>query len=91
MARWGGEEFVVVLPGVGATQAASRAERLRAHVEETRLLGKNTELTISLGVAEAQPGYTIDDLVRAADSALYVAKEAGRNRVEIANDQPPPN
>jgi diguanylate cyclase (GGDEF)-like protein len=91
MARWGGEEFVVVLPGVGATQAASRAERLRAHVEETRLLGKNNELTISLGVAEAQPGYTIDDLVRAADSALYVAKEAGRNRVEIANDQPPPN
>ncbi|HDP80787.1 MAG TPA: PAS domain S-box protein [Spirochaetes bacterium] len=76
--RYGGEEFLVLLIETPSTTAEHVAERLRASVE------RHTGVTISLGVATADSKYrTGEDLVAAADRALYRAKEGGRNRVEI--------
>lgn len=86
-ARWGGEEFCLVLPGTDAAGAARLAERLRRVLEERAILtaeGVPFAVTASFGVAECPPLATVDDLVAAADAALYEAKRAGRNRVAIA-------
>jgi diguanylate cyclase (GGDEF)-like protein len=83
MYRLGGEEFLVVLPGVDAAGGATIAERLRAAVEAALPGGLN--ITVSAGVAAAQgASVDYDDLFAAADAALYRAKDAGRNRVEAA-------
>lgn len=87
--RLGGEEFVVVLPGASAEIASSRAEELKAKVESLtiRYLGRTLpKTTISVGVA-AFPGSggTPEAVIKAADEALYRAKEQGRNRVETAS------
>ncbi len=81
--RLGGEEFLVVLPGVGAAEGAEVAERMRASVESARPGG--LKLTASFGVAVAR-GAQVDfqALFADADGALYAAKAAGRNRVEGA-------
>jgi diguanylate cyclase (GGDEF)-like protein len=86
--RFGGEEFVVVLPGAPAAIAARRAEELRGKIEslEVPYLGRNLpKITISIGVA-AFPncGDTPQAVIRAADAALYLAKDRGRNRVEMS-------
>lgn len=75
--RYGGEEFLVVLPETGLSDAMHLAERLRVRVESA------TEVTVSVGVAAATPreGSDPSDLVRAADEALYRAKGEGRNCV----------
>jgi two-component system cell cycle response regulator len=84
--RWGGEEFLVVLPNTAAEGAAELAERLRQVVADPpcRLPGGGAlPVTVSIGCAAS----VIDDaaaLVRAADAALYQAKESGRNRVVVA-------
>lgn len=89
-ARYGGEEFVVVLPGASIDVARERAESLRAAVQaEGMPHARSTHapvVTISLGVAVGQPGAedTRDHLLKSADEALYRAKAAGRNRVEMA-------
>ena len=88
VARLGGEEFVVLLPGVGDEQAYAAAERLRLHVEQHpfRLAdGGTLRLSVSIGVA-TQPLADIgwDELLRRADRALYQAKAAGRNRTVMA-------
>ena len=77
VARYGGEEFAILLVGIDAQRAREAAERARADVEA---LG---DVTISAGVATMVPYRDMqpDDLVRAADAALYEAKRAGRNRV----------
>lgn len=84
-ARWGGEEFLLVLPGADAAAALATAERLRRRIEtaEVRLPDGPLPVTISGGVAAAVPdeGIVFDALVARADSALYRAKEEGRNRV----------
>jgi diguanylate cyclase (GGDEF)-like protein len=83
MYRLGGEEFLVVLPGVDAAEGAKVAERLRAAVESA--LPGGLSITISAGVAAARGSdVDYDDLFAAADAALYRAKDAGRNRVESA-------
>ncbi len=80
-ARYGGEEFVVSLGDTGLDEAAQFAERLRARVER-ETANDQAPVTISVGVAELRPGHASpDDLMRAADVALYAAKSGGRNRV----------
>jgi diguanylate cyclase (GGDEF)-like protein len=82
VARWGGEEFLVLAPETHAGQASSLAEDLRAAVAAP---GDGATATISLGVAEMRAGMTPSDLVRHADDAMYVAKAAGRNRVHTSS------
>jgi diguanylate cyclase (GGDEF)-like protein len=84
--RIGGEEFLVLLPGVELTEATEIAERVRASVAQAR--PGDLEVTISAGVA-ASAGEEIryDELFRAADHALLEAKRAGRDRVEVAGDR----
>ncbi len=83
LARWGGEEFIVLLPDTALEGAAVLAEDLRAIIEETEFPHVKN-ITISLGVAEYEAGQTIDNTVTEADKALYKAKESGRNCVVIA-------
>ena len=85
-ARFGGDEFVVLLPETASAQAAQVAERLRLLVAENPLAvgGSNLHLTLSIGVAStfAQTEIsTIETLLEQADRALYAAKQAGRNQV----------
>ena len=86
IARLGGEEFVAVLSEIDAGTARRVAERLRARIEEARVsLPDGTELgvSVSIGIATATSAEeTADKLIERADTALYAAKEAGRNRVE---------
>ncbi len=84
--RYGGEEFLFVLPDTPLKQAEEIAERLRGRVEQTSVPLKDGEIkvTISLGVAQFSPSETIDILITRADQALYRAKEQGRNRVAVA-------
>lgn len=85
IARYGGEEFVAVLPETDGERALIVAERLRQNVIPHPFVlpsGETVNVTISVGVAVFPPDAgTVDDLVRAADSALYAAKQGGRNRV----------
>ena len=86
-ARWGGEEFAVILPGTDAEGAESLAERVRLLLSGRVILTAGAapiSLTASLGVAVAPPAESVDELVRAADSALYEAKRAGKDRVAVA-------
>jgi diguanylate cyclase (GGDEF)-like protein len=84
--RYGGEEFLVLLPEQTLETAAFAGERMRAAVEDLRVPHPDGgTVTISVGVAgPAESGEDADELVRRADAALYAAKVAGRNRVEIA-------
>jgi len=87
LVRYGGEEFLVVLPGSDAIQAAEIAERMRLKMESDpiRTDGTDIEVRISIGVAELRRGAdTGSQLVRRADTALYAAKGRGRNLVEVA-------
>jgi diguanylate cyclase (GGDEF)-like protein len=84
--RWGGEEFLLVLPGVDLQAAWHVAERARTAVAEAPLSAAGIALaaTVSIGVAERHARESRDALVRRADEALYTAKQSGRNRVELA-------
>ena len=86
LARFGGEEFVVVAPGIGLEAATELAERLRRAVAETdfAVVGR---VTISIGVAALRRGEAAETMLKRADEALYQAKASGRNRVE--SERPP--
>lgn len=81
--RFGGEEFVIVLPATDFTKAKIPLERIRAQIVAERMLPVGEGLTVSIGVA----GYTgqgpveLNELIRQADEAMYRAKELGKNRV----------
>lgn len=77
--RWGGEEFVIALPGASLEEAAGIAEKLRARMAGETVPGADLSFTASLGVAEGHA--TLEELVHRADLALYRAKREGRNRV----------
>ncbi len=83
--RTGGEEFAVLLPDTDSTGAVQTAERIRAAIAEIRLTGLDLTITASVGIA-SYPDHatTTERLERLADSALYVAKRSGRDRIEIA-------
>jgi two-component system, cell cycle response regulator len=85
LGRYGGEEFLILLPGCGAANAGKIAEELRAAVASARVTtdGGELSITMSFGYVAVQPDETTkwEDLVRAADDALYRAKRGGRDRV----------
>ncbi|MAT84673.1 MAG: hypothetical protein CMQ43_08890 [Gammaproteobacteria bacterium] len=86
-ARYGGEELAVILPNTDAQGAVEAAERIRGAVEAVRIEhgGEALSVTLSAGVAALRHGTgSEDELLRQADAALYDAKRAGRNRVQIA-------
>lgn len=88
--RWGGEEFVLLLPGADAEGAAQLAERIRVRLADRRIpAADGLRATASFGVAEYLPGSgtSVDELLATADGALYRAKRAGKDRVErgVAN------
>jgi diguanylate cyclase (GGDEF)-like protein len=82
--RLGGEEFLIVLPGISLDEGRAIAERVRAGVEDARPGG--LDVTISLGVAAARGDLAFEPLFRDADAALYEAKRRGRNCVVAAGD-----
>lgn len=87
LGRYGGEEFIAVLPGRGGAAARVIAEQLRAAVHDMRLewSGQPLELTVSVGVATRRDGEdTPATTLERADKALYAAKRQGRNRVQVA-------
>lgn len=82
VARWGGEEFLIICPGTGKEEAGQLAERLRTRVESHRF-SREINVTASIGVSELRPADTREELVSRADGAMYRAKDAGRNRVDV--------
>jgi diguanylate cyclase (GGDEF)-like protein len=90
-ARWGGEEFAVLLPGVALEHASARAEAFRAQLESAPLLhtaeGESLDLRVSIGVGADVVGSacSIASLLQQVDAALYRAKRRGRNRVEAVS------
>lgn len=88
-ARYGGEEFSIILPETSIVGAAIQADRLRREVEEKifQLEGQDVHVTISIGVAASEKNMKqVEQLIKAADMALYQAKGHGRNRVCIFRD-----
>ncbi|MBZ0157302.1 MAG: GGDEF domain-containing protein [Alphaproteobacteria bacterium] len=85
-ARWGGEEFLILLPETELSNGTHTAEKLRGLIASITvpLHGEKVYITASLGVASYSPGETIDHCIKRADDALYLAKKNGRNRVAAA-------
>jgi diguanylate cyclase (GGDEF)-like protein len=90
--RFGGEEFIVILPLADLSVTQARAERIRSKIRELQVLHQGLSLgmvTVSVGVAELpQHGTSPKVLIEAADAALYRAKKAGRDRVAVADPAP---
>lgn len=84
VARVGGDEFVVLLPGTDKAAAVAVAQRLRESMHERQERWPETAVTTSMGIAQWQPGWEAADLLRTADEALYDAKRSGRDRISIA-------
>ncbi|MBF0218407.1 MAG: GGDEF domain-containing protein [Gammaproteobacteria bacterium] len=85
--RYGGEEFLAILPGYDLVQATAVAERIRDRCHQERVAvagGEDISLTTSIGVARWQVGERFDDLISRVDQGLYMAKEWGRDRVVSA-------
>lgn len=85
VARWGGEEFLILLPEASAADAKIVIDLLRQRVHEYDWVQHSPELVVSFscGVAEHQPRFSLEQTIERADAALYRAKNNGRNRVEV--------
>ena len=91
-ARFGGEEFMLILPGTPIGEARIVAERIRSTLEKCMFNprpGIHAGVTVSIGVAEAEPEEEGDALVHRADEAMYVAKKKGKNRVAVSSPHQP--
>ncbi|HEY7772025.1 MAG TPA: two-component regulator propeller domain-containing protein [Marinagarivorans sp.] len=88
LARWGGEEFVLVCYQAPLAAASAIGEKLRQAVAQHRFEAQDRplSLTVSIGIACSKPGESFEQLFKRADIALYNAKSGGRNRVEVADD-----
>lgn len=86
LARWGGEEFVILLPDTPLRKAEHVAEQIRSNIERCKSYPSGP-ITISLGVVEYNIGESLRSLIEKADIALYDAKNSGRNVVRIYNSQ----
>ena len=91
IARWGGEEFVILLPGTDSDGAMEVAERIRKNIEGMTITteeDEQTKITVSIGIHTLIPGTdsSAENLIKKADRALYTAKNTGRNRVVCCND-----
>lgn len=83
-ARWGGEEFTILLAHTACEAAAALAERIRSSFEQNSSSATPLAMTASFGIAQLQNGEQADALIRRADDALYRAKHEGRNRMVTA-------
>ncbi len=85
VARWGGEEFIILLPETNLLGAAEVANKLRNMIQQTtiKMSGHDIHITATIGLAEAQYGESFDTTFKRADLALYKGKETGRNKVAI--------
>jgi len=81
--RYGGEEFLIILPEIDGKGGVVAAERIRKSIESIKIEESNIKVTISAGVAEFA-GEPIDDFIKKIDSMLYLAKKNGKNRIESA-------
>lgn len=87
VARLGGEEFAVLLPGMDAATATETAERVRQAIHSARVPGHDgLRLSVSVGVATSAPGDSVDELLARADAAMYTAKRRGGDGVHLADD-----
>ncbi len=87
VARWGGEEILVLLLGANEEDAKEKADSIRKDVESVVFKDvSGLKVTVSIGVAEYKKGLSIDDLIKSADQALYKAKETGRNKVVVFSE-----
>lgn len=95
VSRWGGEEFLIICARSGPTDACQLAERLRRTVERYRIVlndKASIKTTVSIGVASWSPSLqNEDELIKEADTNLYLAKTNGRNRIEAPGDQITPS
>lgn len=82
LTRWGGEEFIVLMPNTGLSYAHTLAERIRTHIA-AHAFDKVGNVTVSIGVAEFHQNSSHEDWLDRADRAMYTAKREGRNRVEF--------
>lgn len=82
LARWGGEEFVLLLPNTALREAVELCERLRQTIAEYNF-SQLPQITVSFGLTEFVPEDDIESLVKKADQALYAAKESGRNKLSL--------
>jgi diguanylate cyclase (GGDEF)-like protein len=92
LCKYGGDEFVAVLPRTPKRGAALAAERIRRSIEESKFPGerKTGKITMSMGIASfPEDGRTVQDLIERADKALYKAKRHGRNTVWVSGDRTP--
>lgn len=92
LARYGGDEFIILLPQTGAKQAFLIAERIRNSVASTHLEAESSGLAVTLSIDVAEIKYTpndevIEDVIRRADLALYQAKKNGRNHAIVFKDE----
>ncbi|NOY14160.1 MAG: GGDEF domain-containing protein, partial [Deltaproteobacteria bacterium] len=87
--RWGGEEFLIILPATQLDEAGPLAERIRVAVKQEHFPSVG-QITVSLGVAQLRIEDSIDSLIQRVDQALYRAKQAGRDRMVFEAPAPEP-
>ena len=86
LGRWGGEEFLIILPGANINDAVLLAEELRRSINQMEI-PKVGHVSVSLGVATYKMGDSVDSLVKRADEMLYKAKAEGRNCVRYTIEE----